>query len=313
MEVSNFMKKAMLVVLVVFAFAGFMMAQNWSSTVDVLGAHNNQGRGCAGCHAPHSGSFGSGHGGKADAGSYALWGQDASPLYSQTIAFGDGGKYTELLPASITSGSQEVGGILLCLSCHDGNITPSNMMTNKSYEQTIGLLTNTTYGAVAIPTLLGNDGSSAGNYSNDHPVGQLALISDMSAYGLTFTGTKYTAPVATTPYGQFVANYGYPALAPGKWSQPFGVTTAGKPYVLCTTCHNQHVMTVYTSSASSPIANDGGGKYYATLFFVNGPYNPNLQTYSGNSAPSTTQFCRQCHFGEANEANNTYTIKTQFQ
>ena len=306
------MKKAMLVVLVVFAFAGFMMAQNWSSTVDVLGAHNNQGRGCAGCHAPHSGSFGSGHGGGADAGSYALWGQDASPLYGKTIAFGDAGRYTELLPANITSGSQEVGGILLCLSCHDGQVTPSNMMTNKSYEQTIGLLTNTTYGTQPIPTLLGNDGTTAGNYTNDHPVGTNATISDMSAFGLTFNGTKMVLGPGT-PYAQFVANYGYPALAPGKWSQPFGVNGAGKPYVLCTTCHNQHVMTVYTSSASSPIVGDGGGKYYATYFFVNGPYNPNLQVYGGNSAPSTTQFCRQCHFGEANEANNTNTIKTQFQ
>jgi hypothetical protein len=311
MEVSNFMKKAMLVVLVVFAFAGFMMAQNWSSTVDVLGAHNNQGRGCAGCHAPHSGSFGSGHGGGADAGSYALWGQDASPLYNKTIAFGDGGKYTEVMPATITGGSQEVGGILLCLSCHDGNVTPSNMMTNKSYEQTIGLLTNTTYGGAAIPTLLGNDGSAANNYNNDHPVGQLANI-DTTMPGLAFDGKKFNL-TAGTPYAQFVANYGYPALAPGRWSQPFAVTAAGKPYVLCTTCHNQHVMTVYTSSSASPIQGDGGGKYYATYFFINGPYNVNLQTYSGNSAPSTTQFCRQCHFGESNEANNTNTIKTQFQ
>jgi len=312
MEVLNFMKKAMLVVLVVFAFAGFMMAQNWSSTVDVLGAHNNQGRGCAGCHAPHSGSFGSGHGGKADAGSYALWGQDASPLYGATVKFGDGGRYAEVLPSTITGGSQEVGGILLCLSCHDGNLTASNMMTNKSYEQTIGLLTNTTYGTQPIPTLLGNDGTTAGNYNNDHPVGQNATISDMTAYGLAFNGTKMVLTPGT-PYAQFVANYGYPALAPGKWSQPFGVNGAGKPYVLCTTCHNQHVMTVYTSSASSPIVGDGGGKYYATYFFVNGPYNPNLQVYSGNAAPSTTQFCRQCHFGEANEANNTNTIVTQFQ
>src|SRR5579863_10253457 len=109
------MKKVMLLVIFVFAVTGLMMAQTWTSPVDVLGAHNNQGRGCAGCHAPHSGSFGSGNnkaGGNADAGSYALWGQDASPLYGQTVAFGDGGKYTELLPSSITSGSQEVGGIL---------------------------------------------------------------------------------------------------------------------------------------------------------------------------------------------------------
>jgi hypothetical protein len=310
MEVLNFMKKAMLVVMLVFAFAGFMMAQNWSSTVDVLGAHNNQGRGCAGCHAPHSGSFGSGHGGGADAGSYALWGQDASPLYGKTILFGDSGSYAETLPASIQTGSQEVGGILLCLSCHDGNVTASNMMTNKSYEQTIGLLTNTTYGTQPIPTLLGNDGTAAGNYTNDHPVGQAADIS--TGNGLVFDGTKMSVTPAT-PYAQFVANYGYPSLAPGKWSQPFGVTSGGKPYVLCTTCHNQHVMTVYTSSTASPIQADGGGKYYATYFFVNGPYNPNLQVYGGNNAPSTTQFCRQCHFGESNEANNTNTIKTQFQ
>ena len=82
--------------------------------------------------------------------------------------------------------------------------------------------------------------------------------------------------LAGSQYAQFVANYGYPALAPGKWCAPFGVTAAGTPYVLCTTCHNQHVMTVYTSSALSPIANNGGGKFYTTFFFVNGPYNPNI-------------------------------------
>ena len=305
------MKKVTLLAIFVLAVAGLMMAQNWSSPVDVLGAHNNQGRGCAGCHAPHSGSFGSGHGGKADAGSYALWGQDASPLYGQTIAFGDGGTYTEVLPSSITTGSTEVGGILLCLSCHDGNLTASNMMTNQSYEQRIGLLTNTSYGNTPIPTLLGNDGTTAGNYTNDHPVGVKATISTTQP-GLVWAGGAFTVTPGS-PYAQFVANYGWPALAPGKWSKPYGVNASGKPYVACTTCHNQHVMTVYTSSASSPINGDGGGKFYATYFFVNGPYNPNLQTYASTSAPSTTQFCRQCHFGEANEANNTNTITTQFQ
>jgi len=306
------MKKAMIVMMFVLAVAGLAMAQNWSSSVDVLGAHQNQGRGCAGCHAPHSGSFGSGHGGKADAGSYALWGQDASPLYGATVAFGDSGKYVEVLPNGISTGSQEVGGILLCLSCHDGNLTPSNMMQNWSYEQQIGMLGNTTYGSQKIPTLLGNDGTTAGNYTNDHPVGQNATISDMSAYGLTFNGTKMVLTPGT-PYAQFVANYGYPALAPGKWSQPFGVNGAAKPYVLCTTCHNQHVMTVYASSAASPIVGNTTG-YYATYFFINGPYNPNLQgKLTSGQAASTTQFCRQCHFGEANEANNTNNIPTVFQ
>ena len=310
MEVLKRMKKAMLVAMFILAVAGFVMAQNWSSTVDVLGAHNNGGRGCAGCHAPHSGSFGSGHGGKADAGSYALWGQDASPLYGKSIAFGDEGSYVEVLPNGIATGSQEVGGILLCLSCHDGNVTASNMMVNQSYEQRIGLLTNTAYGNQPIPTLLGNDGTTAGNYTNDHPVGQNATI--RAGNGLVFANGKFTV-TAGSPYAQFVANYGWPALAPGKWSNPYAVNAAGQAYVLCTTCHNQHVMTVYTSSAASPIAGDGGGKYYATFFFINGPYNPNINNVANTAAPSTAQFCRQCHFGEANEANNTNNIKTVFQ
>jgi hypothetical protein len=305
------MKKTLLAVMFVLAVSGFVMGQAWTSPVDVLGAHNNNGRGCAGCHSPHSGSFGSGHAGAADTGSYALWGQDASPLYGKTIAFGDNGTYTEVLPSTITGGSQEVGGILLCLSCHDGNVTASNMMVNQSYEQRIGLLTNTSYGTGKIPTLLGNDGTAAGNYTNDHPVGQMADISTTMP-GLTFDGKKFNLTPGSQ-YAQFVTNYGYPALAPGKWSQPFGVTAAGAPYVRCTTCHNQHVMTVYTSSVASPIAGDGGGKFYATYFFVNGPYNPNINNVANSNAPSTTQFCRQCHFGESNEANNTNNITTVFQ
>ena len=304
------MKKAMLVMMFVLAVAGFVVAQTYSSPTDVLGAHNNQGRGCAGCHAPHSGSFGSGHGGAPDAGSYALWGQDASPLYGKSIAFGDNGQYVEVLPSGIASGSQEVGGILLCLSCHDGNLTQSNMMQNWSWEQQIGLLQNTTYGSQKIPTLLGNDGTTAGNYTNDHPVGQNATIS--SGSGLVWANNTFTVTPGSA-YAQFVTNYGWPALAPGKWSNPYGVNGSGKPYVLCTTCHNQHVMTVYTASTSSPIAGQTSG-YYATFFFVNGPYNPNLQgKYGLLQAPSTTQFCRQCHFGESNEANNTNNVTTVFQ
>lgn len=303
------MKRAILAGLFVLAGAGLAMGQNASSTVDVLGAHNNGGRGCAGCHAPHSGSFGSGHGGAADAGSYALWGQDASPLYGQVLGFGDDGQFVEVLPSTISGGSQEVGGILLCLSCHDGNLTPKNMMRNQSYEQLIGLLP-AWYGGQPIPTLLGSDGTTAGNYQNDHPVGLNATI--RAGNGLVFANGAFTVTPGTA-YAQFVANYGWPALAPGKWSNPTGVNPAGKPYVLCTTCHNQHVMTVYTSTAASQIMNDGGGKYYATFFFINGPYNPNINNLTSTQAPSTSQFCRQCHFGEANEANNTNTITTVFQ
>jgi len=304
------MKKMILVVMFVLAIAGFLMAQNWVSPTDVLGAHQNQGRGCAGCHAPHSGSFGSGHAGSADTGSYALWGQDASPLYGKTVAFGDNGNFVEVLPSGIALGGSEVSGILLCLSCHDGNLTPSNMMQNWSYEQQLGLLTNTTYGSQKIPTLLGNDGTKAGNYTNDHPVGQNAVISARSGSGLVFTNNSFTVTPGSQ-YATFIANYGAPVLRIGRTFS--NINGSGQPYLTCRTCHNQHVMTVFASSTNNPIVGNTAG-FYATYFFVASPYNPMLQgKISAGQAASTTQFCRQCHFGEANEANNTNNIPTVFQ
>ena len=323
------MRKAILVVMFVLAVAGLMMAQSATSTVDVLGAHNNYGRGCAGCHQPHSGAFGSGYKGASDSGNYALWGQDASPLYGQTIAFGDGGSYTEVLPNGITGGSADIGGILLCLSCHDGSVTNTNMMTNQLYEQKIGLLTNPAYGGNPIPTLLGKDGTAGGtgssvpgNYNNDHPVGTNATLINKfgtpiqgANQGVSFDG-KYFQVAAGSNYAKFVLNYGFPAIQAGVWGTQYGLNGAnGQPYITCTTCHNQHVMTVYASyvaNGQGGIAGDNGGKYYTKLFFINGPYNPNVVINDGKSAPSTTQFCRQCHFGESNEANNTFTIPTAF-
>ena len=182
------------------------------------------------------------------------------------------------------------------------------MMQNWSYEQQIGLLSNTTYGSQKIPTLLGNDGTTAGNYYNDHPVGTNATIS--SGSGLVFANNSFTV-TAGTPHAQFVANYGAPDLRIGRSFS--NVNTAGKPYVTCRTCHNQHVMTVFAASKNSPIVGNTAG-YYATYFFVAAPYNPNLQgKLTAGQAASTTQFCRQCHFGEANEANNTNNIPTVFQ
>jgi hypothetical protein len=191
------------------------------------------------------------------------------------------------------------------------------MMANQSYEQRIGLLTNTAYGSQPIPTLLGSDGSTVNNYQNDHPVGTNATMVSFgkvmqgATSGVVWANPNFTV-TAGSQYAQFVANYGYPAIAPGKWGPQYGITAAGTPYVLCTTCHNQHVMTVYSSSTLSPIAGNTAG-FYNTFFFVNGPYNPNINTVSNANAPSTTQFCRQCHFGEANEANNTNGITTVFQ
>ncbi len=57
-------------------------------------------------------------------GNIALWGQDLTPLYGQTVAFGGAGKYSFTLPAqgTITSFSDPATVALFCLSCHDGNL-----------------------------------------------------------------------------------------------------------------------------------------------------------------------------------------------
>jgi len=346
------MKKVMFILLAVVLIAGLSFAQVTAGAVkmttgtgngvapaiDVLGAHNNYGRGCAGCHAPHSGAWGAG-GNKisgtvtdTQTGENALFAQDLGPLYGQTFNFSDVSNvaprtsYILTAPAagttlaSMTSQQiSDVRGILMCLACHDGNVAKGAMMQNQAYEQQINALPSS-YGSAKIPTLLGADGTGAGVYNNDHPVGEVATINAVlgsfyndAANGLTFavSSTAVTSVTAAGQYAQFVTSYGAPALQKGAHSFPTPITATGAPYVVCTTCHDQHVMNVYTSSATNPIAADGGGKTYAKFFFVNGPYNVNDVSVHPTSANSTTQFCRQCHFGESNEANGG-TLPTTF-
>src|SRR5271169_5694591 len=103
--------KNLLVLLMVLAVAGFAAAQIQPPTTDVLGAHLNYGRGCAGCHAPHSGAYGNGDAKTADpnAGTDALWGQDVGSLYGRTIITGntDRGSYSETLPMSLLAGTPD--------------------------------------------------------------------------------------------------------------------------------------------------------------------------------------------------------------
>src|SRR5512135_1384254 len=95
------MKKAMFIIAMILFLAAFAMAQTYTSGsgitgVDKLGAHQNGGRGCTGCHAPHSGAFGAGGNAitgqtidKTNAGNYALWGEDLGPLYGYVLNQGD--------------------------------------------------------------------------------------------------------------------------------------------------------------------------------------------------------------------------------
>jgi hypothetical protein len=348
-----FMKKLLFVLLCVAVFATLAMAQTYTygtglTGIDKLGAHQNGGRGCTGCHAPHSGSAGAG--GNAGSGNVAdihdgydaLWGQDMGPLYGQTFKFGDNGMYSETLPtqAAFAVAEEEIRGIMMCLSCHDGNIAKGAMMQNRSWEQANNLLPTGIYGPKAIPTLLGNDGTAVGasSYNNDHPVGQQATLgavgvacgtatacsgTSVSNFLYTVGGcTVHGAPAdclkinpAATNYSNFAKVYGAPSIISNGHGTPVVLvgTDPSAAYLTCTTCHTPHSMYTASANADAPIATLTKGTF-PTYFFLAAPYNPGSKP-APTQASSATQFCRQCHFsgaGGANEASGITGVTTAF-
>jgi hypothetical protein len=300
------MKRIVLLSTMFLAAASVAVAQPYTPTTDVLGAHLNYGRGCAACHAPHSGASGNGinKSGDPNTGNIALWGEDLGNLYGKVLQFAGTSSTstttsgvttytfsgtTETLPAGIGAGTPDVTGVLMCLSCHDGNYAVGAMMKNKVYETlpaTYGTSNN-------IPTLLGNDGSTVGNYYNDHPVGLNAVMGCGGTYDwdctISATGkVQMTGPASS----QFVTNYGF-FVSPGVYNS--------QPIVLCTTCHNQHIMNVVNVKSGATNTGLAPGTY-ATMFFLRGPYNPADANQGTNQ---TAQFCRQCHGGESNEMNGS--------
>jgi len=289
------MKRIFLIALFFLAAAGFAAAQIQAPATDVLGAHLNYGRGCAACHAPHSGVYGAGNAKTGDptSGNVILWGEDVGDMHGQTISSG-GGAYTEVLPTSMGETTPDVNGLLTCLSCHDGNYATGAMMKNKVYETL-----PSTYGtANNIPTLLGKDGTTLGNYLNDHPVGLTAVMGCGGQYNWDCTISSSGSVLMTGPYSsQFVTDYGF-FVSPGTYNS--------QPVVMCTTCHNQHLMNVVKVTTGSKSGLPSGN--YATMFFIRAPYNPGDANPLSNQ---TAQFCRQCHGGESNEMNGG-TAKTVF-
>jgi len=294
------MTRTLVVLFLTLALAGYASAQVTSPTQDVLGAHNVYGRGCVACHAPHSGAAGNGGAATANSGNFALWGQDMSPLYGQTLTFGGGG-YSVTLPNYATSGYPSTAtdgyfGIISCLSCHDGNLAKTAMLKGTTVETvTIAGLTFNP------PTRLGNDGTTLGNYLNDHPVGPQATFSCGTGYwdctinsngSITFGGPNGTQFIAdyydVTSGGGPVANL---VLVPG--STTSGTTITSNSWVTCTTCHDQHNMLYFNTAATGPAV------IKPTRFFVRGWYNPGNTNTSNNAA----QFCRSCHGGQSNEAS----------
>ena len=343
--------KKILVLLCFAAFAGSAMAQTYTegtgiSGVDKLGAHQNGGRGCVGCHAPHSGARGNGGNAAAsggavtdlDTGDFALWGQDLGPLYSQTLNFGDEGSFPITLPATSAGLSpdqeQVLTGVVMCLSCHDGNLAQGAMMTNQSYEQARGLLP-ATYGSQPIPTLLGNDGTGGGNYKNDHPIGPAANLGALGSTGIVSKlqyvslgcGTApntYNCLLPDSTKADFMAFYNHyggfnittrvsGSFESGGRASPLVLPTTNKndAYLVCTTCHTPHSMYAF----SGRVKNQSASGTYPSYFFIAAPYNPGAPVTNPTTASSATQFCRQCHFtgaGGSNEGSGIMNVTTQF-
>jgi hypothetical protein len=312
------MKRYALTLIVILGLAGLAAAQVTSPTADVLGAHNVYGRGCIACHAPHSGAAGNGvTTGGGNTGNLALWGQNLSPLYGQTITFG--GSNTVTIPNYGTTAVVPIGSpagtlpipavglpasaddgtfiITACLSCHDGNVAVVGMMKGTTVE-------TVTINSFSFnpPTLLGNDGSTPGNYLNDHPVGPTVHPGCGGPYNWdctvnTTTGAiTFTGPNSTqfkTDYYDVTSGNGPLAnlVGTGGSAAGFGGSTSTTLWVTCTTCHDQHDMLYFNTAASGPIA------IKPTHFFVRGWYNPGNTTTSNSAA----QFCRSCHGGESNE------------
>jgi cytochrome c553 len=346
------MKKTMIFAFAVLVGTSVAMAQTYVAGVtggitgiDKLGAHQNGGRGCVGCHTPHSGARGNGGTLKWDAasgtfvsaatvgdsGDDALWGQDIGPVIGLgSIATGTGGAAVVDF-ADLETKPRVKTGVVFCLSCHDGNVAKGAMMTNQSFEQTAGLLP-AGYGAQPIPTLLGYDGgTTVGNYANDHPIGPDANLSTLSirnylALDAAKTRIVSGATFASSPYSLFRDHYGLPTTMGARTGAGLAVessmTTVNQAYVVCTTCHTPHSM--YTTSAgavnatSLPDGNPINGAFtgtYPTYFFIAAPYNPGADTANGSKASSATQFCRQCHFtgaGGSNEGSGINNVVTSF-
>jgi len=286
---------------------------------DVLGAHNGYGRGCVMCHAPHGGALGNNapagtnpmggtppaplfpNGGAAassDVGNGTaspLWGENLAPYYGATVNVTGN---AVALPANAAAAGTYSGAttVLLCLSCHDGALTKPAMMAGTTVEALpiVGGSAPTLFGTTA--------GNSALNYVNEHPVGATPSLyggkTSGSLWGCTINTTTAfsatTCAASSTPLTNFEKNY--PASI---WnsSSSGGLATFANTVngVTCTTCHNQHSMTVFKAA---------NGNFYPTMFFIRGNYMPST---GGNSV---AQFCRNCHSGEANEENGLTSVPT---
>jgi len=255
-----------------FIVCGFAAAQS-SFMTDPMGPHLNSGRGCTVCHTVHSPT---------------IYDKDArqrvSPLWGETDlkAYGAGGR------AYLTARTPERNGVLVCLSCHDGNYAPRAIMKGRIYES----LPNA-YGSYgSVPTLIGSTEVLRGLAFSDHPIGLETQVSCGGAKEWDCRVDKGTIVMDGPNSAKFVSAYGF-----FRKPHPY----EGREVVVCTTCHNPHSRNAVaiTKESESRAFHPG---IYATISFLRAPY---AATHASVSSNLSAQFCRQCHADLSNEMNGS--------
>lgn len=269
------------VALFLFAFT-IALAKNAAARTDAMGAHVNYGHGCQACHIPHSTTSTKRNGQTPGANSAGgmLWGEDVTSTYASYA-----GHNSQIIPTH----RSDLAGVLVCLSCHDGNYGPRAMMRNIIYETV-----PSSYGSSQIvPTLADKDSLIDGHEIANHPVGLEAQVSCGGAFGWDCTEKNGVISMGGTHSLRFAENYGF-------FVQPshYGNTSV----VACTTCHNPHLMTItsVTASSASDLFPPG---IYSTRYFLRAPYGTQAATARGSN--QAAQFCRQCHADKSNEMNGS--------
>lgn len=242
------------------------------SQPDPFGAHLNSNRGCTACHAPN---------GPRDrrisskdtvrtSRATALWGDDATGYFEEVAC-----------PVAAQVQSSGYRGMLICLSCHDGNYAPRAMMKNVIYET----VPQGRYRAIkSVPTLTDKPSVELGPDLSQHPVG---LNVQTGCGGSRDWDCGPQAAKFATHYGFFLGAHSFKT----------------RTVVLCTTCHNPHAMNVVsiTKKTQSDLYRAG---VYPTRHFLRAPYGVEAQPNTGNES---AQFCRQCHADRSNEMNGSST------
>jgi len=261
------MKHVYLAALLVWGSAAVCVGQ----TADALGAHRNYGHGCSACHILHN--------------------QPAQPVVGSAAIPGEmlwgGGAQVGAAGAAATksAAAPESKGVLICLTCHDGNYAAPAMMKNRVYEAVPSGYPS----FVSVPTLSDKPGVTTGMDIDHHPVGESARMNcgEGMSWDCAITGDGLS--MAGKRSSHFAMTYGF-FVKPRR---------SGEAAVVeCTTCHNPHLMNTLNVSSDSASALYPPG-IYSSRYFLRAPYTAGASN-GGNQA---AQFCRQCHADKSNEMN----------